>query len=417
MSLIVQKFGGSSVRNIERIKAVAQRVCNAKDQGHQVVVVVSAMGDMTDDLIKMVHEITPDPTPRELDMLLSTGEQISISLLAIAIQSYGHTAVSLTGWQAGVQTENLHGKAKIKGIDVHRIQKELEADQIVIVAGFQGINEMGDITTLGRGGSDTSAVALAVALQADVCEIFTDVDGVYTADPRILPEARKMSVVSYGEMLEMASSGAVVLQPRAVEFAAQYRMPITVRSSFNDHPGTMVKEVSDMEREMYVSAVTHDCNVTKITVIGVPDRPGVAYTIFEALAKARINVDMIVQSTKAETVTDLLFTISSDDTRQAVHIIEGLIDELGAQGLHCDDSVAKVSVIGAGMVTNPGVAALMFKALSSAGINIQVISTSEIRISCLIDRARVQDAVRAIHSAFKLDQDPSELPPSPVDLL
>ncbi|MBO8126678.1 MAG: aspartate kinase [Firmicutes bacterium] len=416
MSLIVQKFGGSSVKNIERIKAVAQRVCSAREAGKQVVVVVSAMGDMTDELLEMVYQISPEPTPREIDMLLSTGEQISISLLAVAIQSLGYTAVSLTGWQAGVRTENMHGKAKIKAIDVNRIKRELEKGQIVIVAGFQGINEMGDITTLGRGGSDTSAVALAVALKADSCEIFTDVDGVYTADPRILPVARKMDVISYGEMLELASSGAVVLQPRAVELAAQYRMPIHVRSSFNDNPGTIVKEVSDLEREMYVSGVTHDTNVAKLTVIEVPDKPGIAFTIFDALAKERINVDMIVQSTKAEAVTDLLFTISKDDSRRAVKIIEDLIPQLGAKGLHCDESVAKVSVVGAGMVTHPGVAALMFKALADSGINIQVISTSEIRISCLIDQSQVEKAVEAIHRAFQLELEPGEIPAA-IDLL
>ncbi len=417
MNIVVQKFGGSSVKNSERIKAVAQRVCTAKEAGNQVVVVVSAMGDMTDELLALIHEISPDPTPRELDMLLSTGEQISISLLAVAIQSLGHTAVSLTGWQAGVKTENLHCKAKIKSIDAQRIKQELDKGQIVIVAGFQGINELGDITTLGRGGSDTSAVALAVALQAKICEIYTDVDGVYTADPRILSEARKINVISYGEMLEMASSGAGVLQPRAVEFAAEYGMKIHVRSSFNDKPGTIVKEVSDLEREMYVSGVTHDLNVAKLTVIEVPDKPGIAFTIFEALAKARINVDMIVQSTKAETVTDLLFTVSKDDATQAMQIVQNLIPQLGAKGLHCDDSVAKVSVVGAGMVTNPGVAALMFKALCESGINIQVISTSEIRISCLITAEQAQDAVRAIHSAFKLDADISGPIRPAVDLL
>lgn len=417
MSIVVQKFGGSSVKNIERIKAVAERVSTARGAGNQVVVVVSAMGDMTDELLEMVHQLSADPTPRELDMLLSTGEQISISLLAIAIQALGHTAVSLTGWQAGVHTENLHCKAKIKQINADRIKTELDKGQIVIVAGFQGVNDMGDITTLGRGGSDTSAVALAVALKADVCEIYTDVDGVYTADPRILPGARKMGVISYGEMLEMASSGAVVLQPRAVEFAAQYGMRIHVRSSYNDNPGTIVKEVTDLEREMYVSGVTHDYHVAKLTVIEVPDQPGIAFTIFDALAKERINVDMIVQSTKAESVTDLLFTVSTEEAPKAIKIIEGLIPKLGAKGLHCDDSVAKVSVVGAGMVTNPGVAALMFKALYESGINIHVISTSEIRISCLIQREQVEEAVKAIHSAFRLDElAPEELPPA-VDLL
>lgn len=402
MGIIVQKFGGSSVANTERVKNVARRVVETSHQGHQVVVVVSAQGDTTDDLIKKAYEITEKPSAREVDMLLATGEQISIALLAMAIQAMGHPVISLTGGQGGIITDEVHTKAKIVDVDASRIKKELQKGNIVIVAGFQGLTRGKEITTLGRGGSDTTAVALAAALDAEVCEIFTDVDGVYTADPRLVKDARKLSAISYGEMLEMATLGAVVLQPRSVEFAAQYGVVIHVRSSFNDHPGTIVKGAVALEKEMYVSGVTHDKNTAKIVLMEVPDQPGIAYQVFAALAKERINVDMIVQSTKSEKVTDLLFTISQDDLRQAKETIDKIVPRLGAKGFLWDDKVAKVSIVGAGMVSNPGVAAKMFEALAERDINIQVISTSEIRISCLIDTDRVEEAVKAIHSKFDL---------------
>ncbi|MDI3280953.1 MAG: aspartate kinase, partial [Bacillota bacterium] len=405
MRIIVQKFGGSSVANAELVKRVAQRVVRTARQGYAVVVVVSAQGDTTDELIALAHQITDRPPSREFDMLLATGEQISIALLAMAIQALGHPVISLTGGQGGIITDAVHTKAKIVHVDTSRIKRELERGKIVIVAGFQGVSRENEITTLGRGGSDTTAVALAAALQAEVCEIYTDVDGVYTADPRVVPTARKLPAISYGEMLEMASLGAIVLQPRSVEFAAQYGVVIHVRSSFNDNPGTLVKGAVTLEKEMYVSGVTYDRNTAKVVLLDVPDRPGVAYRIFDALAKERINVDMIVQSTKEAQVTDLLFTVSRDDLPLAREIIQEICPQLGARGFLWDDHVAKVSIVGAGMVSNPGVAARMFQALAEEQINIQVISTSEIRISCLIDEDRVVDAVRAIHKAFGLEKD------------
>jgi aspartate kinase len=403
MRILVQKFGGSSVANPERIKRVAQRIVRATEEGYSVVTVVSAMGDTTDDLLTLAHAVTSRPSSRELDMLLSTGEQISIALLAMAIQDLGHPVISLTGAQGGITTDGVHTKAKILRVQNDRISRELSKGKIVIVAGFQGITDDQEITTLGRGGSDTTAVALAAALAAERCEIYTDVDGVYTADPRLVPQARKLDQISYGEMLEMASSGAVVLQPRSVEVAAQYGVALEVRSSFNNNRGTLVREVSKLEKEMYISGVTHDLNVAKVVLIEVPDRPGVAHQVFSVLAKERINVDMIVQSTKAERSTDLLFTVSSDDLPRTQELMQALADDLGAKGVLAETGVAKVSVVGAGMVSNPGVAALMFEALFEKDINIQVISTSEIRISCLIDAARTQEAVTHIHSKFGLD--------------
>ena len=413
MGLIVQKYGGSSVANTARLRAVAERVVRTRREGHQVVVVVSAQGDTTDELIRKAHELTPNPPRREMDMLLATGEQASIALLAIAIDCLGEPVVSLTGGQGGIYTDNVHTKARITRVRGDRILRELAAGKIVIVAGFQGITVEGEdyeITTLGRGGSDTTAVALAAALKADMCEIYTDVTGVFTADPRIVPQARKIPVISYGEMLEMASLGAVVLQPRSVEFGAVYNVPIHVRSSFSDEPGTIVKELTLMngngngtetgEKEVLVTGVTHDTNVAKVVLVSVPDRPGVAARIFGALAAERINVDMIVQTTKAEQETDLLFTISRDDLPRASEVVRRVARELGAKDVLEDQTVAKVSIVGAGMVMNPGVAAAMFQALADCGINIQVISTSEIKVSCLIDESRVVEAVRAIHRRF-----------------
>ncbi|MFO7264839.1 MAG: aspartate kinase [Limnochordales bacterium] len=405
MALIVQKYGGSSVATPERIKAVAGRIVATKRSGAQVVAVVSAMGHTTDELIALARQVHPAPPRRELDMLLATGEQASCALLAMAIDALGEAAVSLTGPQGGIITDNVHTRAKILRVDPSRVRRELAQGKIVIVAGFQGLSrDEEDITTLGRGGSDTTAVALAAALEADICEIYTDVEGVFTADPRVVPTARKLRDISYGEMLEMASLGAVVLQPRSVEVAAQHGVTIHVRSSFSDREGTYVKGEKTMERDMVVVGVAHDTNVAKVVVIDVPDRPGVAYRLFSALAAEQINVDMIVQSTKRENRTDLLFTVTRDDLPKTLEVTERVARELGATGvLHATD-VGKVSIVGAGMMSNPGVAARMFRALAEHGINIQVISTSEIKVSCLIALDAVPTAVRAIHEAFGLGE-------------
>lgn len=404
MAILVQKFGGSSVANPERIKAVAQRVVEAKQRGYQVVVVVSALGDTTDELIGLARQISARPPKREMDMLLSTGEQVSIALLAMAIHELGHAVISLTGAQGGIITDATHTRAKILQVNTERVERELAEGKIVIVAGFQGVTPGYDITTLGRGGSDTTAVALAAALKAQECEIYTDVDGVYTADPRVVPSARKLADVSYGEMLEMASLGAGVLQPRAVEFASMYKVPIHVRSSFNYENGTMVREERVLEKDMIVVGVAHDVNVAKVGILDVPDRPGVAARIFSALAAEAINVDMIVQTTKEQQTTDMLFSVSRDDLPQAKEIVEAVAKELGAKGVIVNDNVAKVSIVGAGMVSNPGVAARMFEALAKANINIQVISTSEIKVSCLVRAEDALKAVRVVHEAFGLDQ-------------
>ena len=404
MGIVVQKFGGSSVATPERIKRVAKRVVETRGKGADVVVVVSALGDTTDELIALAKQITDRPPRREMDMLLATGEQVSIALLAMAINDLGHPVISLTGAQGGIITDNTHTKAKILKVNPERVKQELAEGKIVIVAGFQGITSTQDITTLGRGGSDTTAVALAAALKAEVCEIFTDVDGVYTADPRVVQSARKLADVSYGEMLEMASLGALVLQPRSVEFGSQYGVPIHVRSSFNYNEGTIVREERVVEKDMVVVGVAHDVNVAKVTIVDVPDRPGVAYRIFSALAQDGINVDMIVQSTKQESTTDLLFTVSRDDLPRAKEIVEGVAAGLGAQRVLVDDNVGKVSIVGAGMVSNPGVAAKMFEALAQADINIMVISTSEIKVSCLVRADDVLRAVRVVHEAFGLHE-------------
>ncbi len=404
MAIVVQKFGGSSVANPDRIKAVAKRVVETKALGNQVVVVVSALGDTTDELIELARQISDRPPRREMDMLLATGEQISIALLAMAINELGEPVISLTGAQGGIITDGTHTKAKILQINPERVRKELDAGKIVIVAGFQGITSTQDITTLGRGGSDTTGVALAAALKANVCEIFTDVDGVYTADPRVVPSARKLLDVSYGEMLEMASLGAGVLQPRSVEFASQYGVSIHVRSSFNHTEGTIVREERVVEKDMVVVGVAHDVNVAKVTIVNVPDRPGVAYRIFSKLAEDQVNVDMIVQTTKQQNTADLIFSISRDDLRRAKEIVDEVAKDLGAEKVLVDDNVAKVSIVGAGMVSNPGVAAKMFEALATNDINIMVISTSEIKVSCLVQAGDVLKAVRVIHDAFGLER-------------
>ena len=405
MNIVVQKYGGSSVADVQRLKAVAKRIIRAKEAGNRVVAVVSAQGDTTDELLAKAGEISSSPPKRELDMLLSTGEQISIALLAMAIAEEGQPVISLTGAQGGICTDSLYTKAKILRVDPARVRKELDDGKIVIVAGFQGINDLGDITTLGRGGSDTTAVALAAALQADVCEIYTDVDGVYTADPRLVPTARKLDEISHGEMLELASLGAVVLQPRAVELAAAWGVTIHVRSSFSDVSGTLVKGDDLMEKQRVVSGVTRDMNVVKVVLVDVPDRPGVAHEIFSVLAAEGINVDMIVQTTKQGPVTDLLFTISQDDYELTKRLMERVGQQLGIERILYSERLAKVSIVGAGMMSNPGVAAAMFGVLAENGINIEVISTSEIKVSCLVEANKVETAVQAIHDRFKLGEE------------
>jgi len=401
--LVVQKYGGSSVANPERIRRVARRVVDMHRQGNQMVVVVSAMGDTTDELIELVKEITSDPPKREMDMLLSTGEQVSIALLAMAIKAIGEDVISLTGPQVGIKTDNIHSKARIIDIDTGRLQQELNAGKIVVVAGFQGVNQANDITTLGRGGSDTTAVALAAAMKADLCEIFTDVDGVYTTDPRVVPEARKLDAITYDEMLELAHLGAVVLHPRAVECAKLHNIPIHVRSSFNHNLGTIVKEVNDMEKDMVVTGVAYDLNVTKIGIFDVPDKPGIAYKIFKALADKNVNVDMIIQSAMRNQVNSISFTVSQSDLKQALSVVESIKDEIGYKGYTHDQDVAKVSIVGAGMVSNPGVAAMMFEALAEENINLEMITTSDIKVSCIIKKELAEKAVKALHKKFKLE--------------
>ncbi|MBR5485786.1 MAG: aspartate kinase [Oscillospiraceae bacterium] len=400
MGLIVQKFGGSSVANAERIKNVAQIVTDTYAQGNMVVVVVSAQGDTTDDLIEKAKEINPNASPREMDVLLSTGEQISISLLSMAIEALGFPVKSLTGWQAGFLTKSTHGSARINKINKERIENELGKKNIVVVAGFQGINRYDDITTLGRGGSDTSAVALAAALHADCCQIYTDVDGVYTADPRLVKNARKLDEVSYDEMLELASLGAQVLHNRSVEMAKKYSVKLHVLSSLNRGvPGTEIKEVVDMEK-MLIKGVARDNDVARISLIGVPDRPGVAFKLFSLLAANKINVDIILQSVGRNNTKDISFTTSRSHMKQTVELLETQLGSLNAERVEYGDNISKISIVGAGMQTHFGVASKMFEALSDAGINIQMISTSEIKISVLIDINDSERALNVIHDAF-----------------
>ncbi|MDR1701608.1 MAG: aspartate kinase [Sporomusaceae bacterium] len=410
MALIVKKFGGSSVATPEKIRAVADRILKGKKAEDKIVVVVSAMGDTTDDLITLATNtlvatsVNDKKYKREMDVLLSTGEQVSIALLAMAFEELGQPAVSMTGIQAGIITNNTHGKAKIREIFSNRVLKELEAGKIVIVAGFQGYTEEGDITTLGRGGSDTTAVAVAAGIKADECEIYTDVDGIYTTDPRIVAGARKMNEITYSEMLEMARLGAGVMHPRSVELGGYYGIPIHVRSTFTNTAGTIIRRnyTNTMEeREFKIRGVTHDTNVAKVAVLGVPDRPGIAYKIFSAMSDANIDVDMIVQSVRDadKNVIDLVFTIAKLDIEQTKAVLEKFDKEI-VGGLSIDEHVAKVSVVGAGMLGSPGIAAGVFGALADIGVNIEVISTSEISISCLIKETRAKDAVNAIHCRF-----------------
>ena len=404
MALIVQKYGGSSVADGELIKSVARRVAQAKEEGNQVVVVVSAMGDTTDDLIRLAHQVSEQPGERELDVLLSTGEAISSTLLALALENLGYEAVSLSGAQAGIQTDSSYSRARILRVDPKRVFNELNKDNIVIVAGFQGVTGDMDITTLGRGGSDTTAVALAAALKAEICQIYTDVEGVYTADPRLVPEASKLKEIGYEEMLELASYGAKVIHPRAVELAELYNMPILVASSFSDSPGTIICKEASMEVRNKVRGIAHDTNVAKITVVGVPDHPGIAAAIFEPLARANISVDTIVQNASVENITDLTFTVARDDLVKAMSIAEPVIKSIGAKRCLADSTLAKVSVVGTGMQNTPGFAARMFRTLFEEGINIQLITTSEIRITCIISEDRVKDAIQALHKAFELEK-------------
>jgi aspartate kinase len=402
MALLVQKYGGSSVADAEKIKNVAARVIKTLEAGNQVVVVVSAMGDTTDDLISLAKQINPHPSEREMDVLLSTGEIVSSTLLAMAISNKGYTSVSLSGAQAGIETDTSYNKARITRIDPKRIVKELNKGNIVIVAGFQGITNDMDITTLGRGGSDTTAVALAVSLKAKECQIYTDVEGVFTADPRIVPEARRLEEIGYEEMLELASSGAKVMHHRAVEVGGVYHMPILVACSFNEKPGTLIHG-GVMEVRNKVRGVAHDFDVAKITVVGVPDKPGIAASIFESLASANVSVDTIVQNASVNNITDLSFTIAQDDVEKALSIIEPLAKSMGAKGCVSDATLGKVSIVGTGMQNAPGYAARMFRTLYEHGINIQLITTSEIRITCIISEDKVKEAVKALHEAFSLE--------------
>ncbi len=403
MALIVQKYGGTSVANIDRIKAVAERVVATAKQGNKVIVVVSAMAGETDKLIRIAHEITDAPDEREMDMLLSSGERVTSALTAMAIQSMGYKSVSFTGRQVGIITDSAHTKAMIERISAERLVKAINEDKIPVVAGFQGIDESSDVTTLGRGGSDTTAVAIAAALKADLCEIYTDVEGVYTTDPRIVKEARKLDKISYDEMLEMASLGAKVLHGRSVEFAKKYTVPLVVRSSFNYNPGTLIiKEDEDMEK-IVVSGVAADKNQARITIMGVPDKPGIAANLFDAIANANIVVDIIVQNISSDTkATDISFTVSKADSKRAFEITRNVSDKLSAKGVNMNTDVAKVSIIGVGMVSHFGVAAKMFATLAKEGINIMMISTSEIKVSCVIDVKDMEKAVKTLHDAFNL---------------
>ena len=399
MGIIVQKFGGSSVKDAERIKNVANIITQTYDENNDVVVVVSAQGDTTDDLIAKANEINPSASAREMDMLLSTGEQISVSLLAMAVEGMGYPVKSLTGWQAGFYTQNNHGKARIKKIKTERLLSELDKRNIIIVAGFQGVNKYDDITTLGRGGSDTSAVALAAAMKADKCQIYTDVDGVYTADPRYVPTAQKLDEITYDEMLELASAGANVLHNRSVEMAKKYNVDLEVLSSLEKKVGTKVMEVTKMEK-MLIKGVAKDDNVARISVMEVPDKPGIAFKLFSYLAKSKINVDIILQSVGRDNTKDISFTIAREDIQKALDKLDELKPVIGISRVECDDTVSKVSIVGAGMQSNSGVASTMFEALSDASINISMISTSEIKISVLIAEEDSKKAVNVIHDAF-----------------
>jgi aspartate kinase len=405
MAIIVQKYGGSSVASADLIKNVAGRVLRRERSGDQLVVVVSAMGDTTDDLIKLAHQVAERPSEREMDVLMSTGEIVSAALVAMALRQMGADAISLSGMQAGILTDSVHRKARIRHVDPERIHRELERGRIVIVAGFQGVTEESDVTTLGRGASDLTGIALAIVLGAERFENYKDVEGVYTADPRIVPRARKLKDIGYEEMLELASQGAGVLNPRAVEFGQIYDLPILVASSFVEAPGTLIHRETTMEPTNKVRAIAHDFDVGKITLRGVPDRPGIAASVFEPLAAAAISVDTIVQNASTEKLTDLTFTVAKTDLPRAMEIVEPLCREIDARDVVADDTLGKVSIVGTGMQNTPGYASRMFRALFDAGINIELITTSEIRITCLIAADRVADAVRTLHAAFAMEKE------------
>lgn len=405
MALIVQKYGGTSVGDAQRICKVAARVVKAADSGQRICVVVSAMGHSTDELVDLAAQISPAPHARELDMLLSAGERISMALLSMAIIELGREAISFTGSQAGIVTDTSHGKARIVDVKAKRVHEALDAGKIAIVAGFQGVSTDFDVTTLGRGGSDTTAVAMAAALGADACEIFTDVDGVFTADPRIVPDARKLHAVSYEEMLELSATGAKVLMLRSVEYARNHGVLIHVRSSFNDEEGTWVREEDERMEQAIISGIAHDTSEAKVTILGVPDTPGVAARVFRPLADEAVNIDMIVQNASSDGRTDIFFTLPKEDLRRAEPILQKIATDVGARGTQTDPDIAKISLIGAGMKTHPGVAADMFDALADAGINIEIISTSSIRISCVIRASEVEKAVKVIHDHFSLSKE------------
>ena len=405
MALIVQKYGGTSVANAERIKNVARRIAAAKDKGAQIVVVVSAMGDITDELIELAYQVSEQPSGRELDVLLSTGEIVSSTLLAMALRNMGYEAISLSGAQAGIRTDSAYSRARILKVESKRVVKELEKGKIVIVAGFQGITGEMDVTTLGRGGSDTTAVALAASLGAEVCQLYTDVDGVHTADPRLIPEARRLAEIGYEEMLELATYGAKVVHPRAVELGELFNIPILVASSFSQNPGTLIHGGVSMEVRNKVRGIAYDLDVAKITVVGVPDQPGIAASIFQPLAKAGISIDTIVQNASINKITDLTFTVAKSDLAGAMRVVEPIAKSIRARECASDSKLGKVSIIGTGMQNTPGFAARMFEELSQRDINIQLITTSEIRITCIIDETRVKDAVRALHRAFEVEME------------
>ncbi len=405
MALVVQKYGGTSVANCNRIKRVADRVIRRKQQGDDVVVVLSAMAGQTNYLISLALEMQSQPDKRELDVLLSTGEQVTISLFSMAVKARGLDAESFLGYQIPIETDAAHTKARIRNIPTEKLKRAISQGKIPVVAGFQGVDEIGDITTLGRGGSDTTAVAVAVALEADVCEIYTDVDGVYTTDPNICPSARKIDRISYEEMLEMASLGAKVLEIRSVEFAMRYNMPLHVRSSFSESPGTMVVKEDESMEDVLVSAVTYSRDEARITVKKVPDRPGIAASIFNPISDANIVVDMIIQNTREGNLTDMTFTVPKGDFQQALEIVERTAKDIGAESVVGDKGIAKVSIVGVGMRNHAGVASKMFDILAKHGVNILMISTSEIKVSCVIDEKFTELAVRALHEGFGLDKD------------
>ncbi|SHI91172.1 aspartate kinase [Malonomonas rubra DSM 5091] len=404
MALVVQKYGGTSVGTVEKIRNVARRVAKTFDDGNDVVVIVSAMAGETNRLVALADEMCEFPSEREYDVLVSTGEQVTIALLSMCLQSMGYNAKSYLGSQIPVMTDSAHSRARIKSIDDKKVREDLKNGTIIIVAGFQGIDDDGNVTTLGRGGSDTSAVAVAAALKADVCEIYTDVDGVYTTDPRMVPEARKIEKISYEEMLEMASLGAKVLQIRSVEFAKKYNVVVHVRSTFNDKPGTLVmKEDQEMETVL-VSGIAYNKDEAKISIFGVPDQPGIAAQIFSPLSEANITVDMIIQNVSQDGKTDMTFTVLKTDCKKALKIVEDVMGKIGASGVKSNENISKISIIGVGMRSHSGIAQTMFETLAKEGINIEMISTSEIKVSCIIDAKYTELAVRVLHEAFGLDK-------------